>query len=173
MEFDVVALEETDHPGDGDTAPDFTRPLVNDEYWEDVSLSELTDDGPVLLVFHPMDGSFPSTYYWNELSDRGFDAHDLTVVGLSIATPYDRKSFIADEGLEDTGFRFFSDPGNGVARKYNIEHDLDGMAGIAEPRPAVFLIDEDRTVRYSWVAAEWPDFPEYDELEERVEALLH
>ena len=53
--FEVVDLPETDHPEEGDRVPDFERPLVNEEYWEDVSLSELTDEGPVVLVFHPME----------------------------------------------------------------------------------------------------------------------
>ena len=60
--FDVVNLPETDAIEDGETAPDFTRPLVTAEYWEDRALSELAAEGPVLLVFHPMDGSFPATY---------------------------------------------------------------------------------------------------------------
>lgn len=172
MEFDVVELSETDHPAEGEQAPEFTRPLVNDEYWEDVSLSELYADGPALLVFHPMDGAFPSTYIWNELRDREFDELDLTVVGLSISSPYEHKWFIGDRELEETGFRFFSDPANDVARLYNIEHSLDGMEGISEPRPATFLVDTDGVIQYAWVAKEWPDFPDYDELEDAIEAEL-
>ena len=29
LDFDVVELGPTDHPEEGETAPDFTRPLVN------------------------------------------------------------------------------------------------------------------------------------------------
>lgn len=163
LEFDVVDLPPADNPTEGDQAPDFERPLVNDEYWEDVALSELTADGPVLLVFNPMDGAFPATYMWDELRDRGFDEdHTLTVVGLSISTPYEHKTFIAKRGMD---YRLFSDPQNGVAEAYGIVHNLDGMANVSEPRPAMFLLDEDRTVQYVWVAEEWPDFPDYDEVE--------
>jgi len=169
VEFDVVELEEADHVAAGDQAPEFTRPLVNDEYWEDIALSELTDDGPVVLVFYPMDGAFPATYIWNELRDRDFADYDVAVVGLSISTPYEHKTFIEKR---DVSFRFFSDPANGVAEDYGISHDLDGMTGIHEPRPATFVIDEDRTVRYAWVASEWPDFPEYDDLEAAVERVV-
>ena len=169
VDFEVVTLPETDHIDVGDTAPDFTRPLVNDEFWEDVSLSDLTADGPVLLAFHPMDGSFPATYVWNELRDRAWDdAHDLTIVGLSISTPYEHKTFVEERGMD---YRLFSDPGNGVAEAYGIVHDLDGMAGVSEPRPAIFLLDADRTVEYAWVASEWPDFPDYDEIEDAIERL--
>ncbi|WP_132059262.1 redoxin domain-containing protein [Halorussus amylolyticus] len=169
VEFDVVELPETDHLAAGDTAPDFTRPLVNDEYWEDASLSDLTDEGPVLLVFFPMDGAFPATYVWNELRDRAWDDdYDVRIVGLSISDPYAHKRLIEEREMD---YRLFSDPQNGVAEEYGIVHDLDGMAGVSEPRPAVFLLDDDRTVEYAWVASEWPDFPDYDEIRAAIESL--
>ncbi len=174
VDFDVVDLGPADHVAEGETAPDFTRPLVNDEYWEDRSLSSLAagegadeDGGPVLLVFHPMDGSFPATYIWNELRDR--DLSGVTVVGLSISDPYAHSQLIEERGMD---YRLFSDPANGVAREYGIEHDLDGMTGISEPRPATFLLDADLTVEYAWVAEEWPAFPEYDELQAEVERVV-
>jgi len=169
--FDVVDLDEPDHPTEGEAAPDFVRPLVNDEYWEDVALSELTAEGPIALVFYPMDGAFPATYIWNELRDRGVDEYDVTVVGLSISTPYEHKTLIQERDIEDTGIRLYSDPSNGVADQYGIVNDLDGMTGVSEPRPAAFVIDEDRTVRYAWAASEWPEFPDYDEFEAAIERV--
>ena len=166
MEFEVVDLPETDHVEEGDTAPDFTRPLVTEEFWEDRSLSSLTDDGRVLLVAFPMDGAFPATYVWNEIRDRDWGGDDLTVVGMSISTPYEHKTFIGERGMP---YDLFSDPGAGVAEAYGIENDLDGMAGVTEHRPAIFLVDEDRTVEYAWVATEWPDFPDYDEVEAHLD----
>lgn len=169
VDFDVVTLPDVDHVEEGDTAPDFTRPLVNDEYWEDAALSELTAEGPVLLVFFTMDGAFPATYMWNEIRDRQWeDGRNVTVVGLSISDPYAHKQLIEERGID---YRLFSDPQNGVAEEYGIVHDLDGMTGVSEPRPAVFLLDEDRTVEYGWVADEWPDFPDYDEVEDAIERL--
>ena len=168
-DFEVVSLPDADHVAEGDTAPDFTRPLVNDEYWEDASLSDLTADGPVLLVFYTMDGAFPATYIWNEIRDRQWDDdHEVTIVGLSISDPYSHKQLVEERGMN---YDLFADPQNGVAEEYGIAHDLDGMAGVSEPRPAVFLLDEDRTVEYAWVAEEWPDFPDYDEVEAALESL--
>jgi len=166
LDFEVVELPEADHVEEGEQAPDFERPLVNDEFWEDVALSEVTADGPVLLVFYPMDGAFPATYIWNELRDRGFDAYETRVVGLSISTPYEHKTLIEERGID---FELFSDPANGVAEQYGIVNDLDGMTGVSEPRPATFLVDEERVVQYAWVAEEWPEFPDYDELEAALE----
>ncbi len=167
--FDVVDLGPADAPGVGETAPDFTRPLVTDEYWEDVALSELTDDGPVVLVFHTMDGDFPATYVWQEIRDRGWAERDVQVVGCSISTPYEHSRFLEEWDLE--AFRLFSDPANGVGDAYGITHDLDGMHGIHEPRPAAFVIDGDRTVRDAWVATEWPEFPPYSDLEDAIDEL--
>ena len=166
MDFDVVTLPETDHPEAGDTAPDFTRPLVNAEYWNDTSLSTVVD-GPTVLVFYTMDGAFPATYVWNEIRDRGWSDR-ATVVGVSISTPYEHKTFIGERGIDA---RLFSDPAAGVATQYGLEHDLDGMTGVTEHRPAIFLLDEDRTVHHAWVAAEWPDFPDYDAIEDALDAI--
>jgi peroxiredoxin len=169
VDFDVVDLPETDYVAEGDTAPDFTRPLVNEEYWEDAALSDLTAEGPVLLVFHTMDGAFPSTYIWNEVRDRAWDDdRDLAIVGLSISSPYEHKTLIEEREMD---YRLFSDPANDVAEQYDIVNDLDGMAGISEPRPAVYLLDEGRTIEYAWVASEWPDFPDYDEVEDAISGL--
>ena len=169
VEFDVVEFEPADAPTAGEVAPDFTRPLVNDEYWENTSLSAVTADGPTLLVFYSMNGAFPATYVWNELRDREW-SDLLSVVGITISTPYDHKSFLDDRNLTDVSL--FSDPSNEVAADYGVAHDLDGMAGVSEPRLSFFLLSEDRTIEHSWIASEWPEFPDYDELEAELKDTL-
>ena len=164
--FDVVDLGPADGPAVGETAPDFVRPLVDGEFWEDVALSELVardPDSPTVLLFHPMDGAFPATYVWNEVRDRGWH-EDATVVGLSVSDPYAHKQLLDERGIAED-YALYSDPGNGVAEAYGIVNDLDGMAGVAEPRTAAFVLDADRTVEYAWVAQQHPDFPPYDEVE--------
>jgi peroxiredoxin len=167
VDFDVVELDDAEGVDVGEEAPDFTRPLVNSEYWEDVSLSDLTAEGPVILMFTTMDGAFPSTYMWNAIRDRGWGtndgpAADATVVGLSISTPYEHETLIEEREMD---YDLFSDPDNGVAEVFGIANDLDGMEGVAEPRPAIFAIDGNRVVQYAWIASEWPDFPDYEETE--------
>ncbi|RQG94421.1 redoxin domain-containing protein [Natrarchaeobius chitinivorans] len=168
-EFDVVDLGPADHPEPGDRAPDFTRPLVTAEFWEDRSLSELVaesgDTDPTILVFFPMAGSFLATYVLDELADRGWDRRAAHVVGVTAANPYGVKGLLEDG---EYPFSLFSDPANDVAASYGIAHDLDGMAGVGEPRLAFFALDPDLTVEAAWVAAEWPEFPDYDDLEERL-----
>ncbi|MFC7113951.1 redoxin domain-containing protein [Natronoarchaeum sp. GCM10025703] len=169
LDFDVVDLPERDHVEEGDVAPDFTRPLVNEEFWEDRSLSDLTEDGPVLLVFYTMDGAFPATYIWNEIRGREWETEfDVRIVGLSISDPYSHKRLIEERGID---YDLFSDPNNTVAVEYGIPNDLDGMTGVSEPRPAVYLLDDERVVEYAWVAQEWPQFPDYDEIEAALSEL--
>jgi peroxiredoxin len=115
-----------------------------------------------------MDGAFPATYIWNELRDRGFADYDATTVGISISTPYEHATLIEERGMD---FDLFSDPANGVAERYGVVNDLDGMAGVSEPRPATFVVDADGTVTYAWVAGIWPEFPDYDALAAAVEDL--
>jgi len=163
LDFEVVSLPDADHVAVGERAPDFVRPLVNEEFWEDRSLDSLTADGPVLLVFTTMNGAFPATYTWNELRERDWEAdYDVSIVGVTISDPYDTTETIRDRGID---YPVFSDPQNGVAEEFGVVHDLDGMTGVTEPRPSAFLLDDDRSVEYAWVAAEWPDFLPYEEIE--------
>ncbi|MFC6963738.1 hypothetical protein [Halocatena marina] len=56
-----------------------------------------------------------------------------------------------------------------VVRRHN---ELDhGMAGIADPRPAVSLIDSDGSINHAWVAGAWPKFPDYKAIEAAIEEL--
>ena len=167
MDFDVVSLGPTDHPEVGGTAPDFTRPLVNDEFWEDRTLAALASEGGLVLVFTPMTGSFLAEYAWNEIRDRGWDDYEGTVVGVTVSTPYAVSGFLDEQELP---FALFSDPSNEVAERYGVAHELDGMAGVSEPRLAVFVLDSALTVEDAWVASEWPEFPDYDALEDTLES---
>ncbi len=168
--FDVAELPATGHVDVGDEAPDFTKPLVGSEDWADASLSDLLEDGPVVLIFHSMDGDFPATYTFQSIHDDGWDEwDDAEVVGVSISTPYEHREFQREwTGFER--FRFFSDPSCEVGEAYGVTHDLDGMS-ITEHRPAAFVIDADGIVQFAWVAEEFPAFPPYSEVREAVESL--
>ena len=157
--FEVTELPPGDPPSEGEGAPDFVRPLVNGEYWEDEALSDAV---PALVVFYPMNGSFPATYIWQEVEKRDWDER-ATVIGVTASTPYSHKRFLDER---DVDARLFADPSNAVARDWGIAHELDGMKGVEEPRPAVFYVDADRRVEYAWVAEEYPEFPPYDEIDD-------
>lgn len=162
-EFQPITFPPSDHPAEGERAPEFTRPLVTREGWGDVPLSELAADaGAVLLVFYPLNWGGKSMYWWKEIRRRDWGNDDLAVVGLGISQPFDHQRFLERRGL---AYPLYSDPGNDVATSYDLVHDLDGMTGVEEPRPAAFLLEDDLTVTYAWVADEWPETPPYDDIE--------
>jgi peroxiredoxin len=171
VDFDVVSLPPAQPVAVGKTAPDLARPLVNAEFWEDVRLTELTATGPVLLVFHPLDGAFPTTYLWKTITDRGWGDR-LQVVGASISDPYAHTQLIRERDLADGDYALYADPGNGLAEAFGVTHGLDGRAGVVEARPAVFLLDQDHVVRYAWAASTWPEFPPYDAVETAIDELV-
>ena len=168
FDFDVIDFEPASAPAPGDRVPDFTRPYVTDEGWRDVALSGLAEDS-LLLIFYPMNGSGKSLYTWKAARERGWtDA--ATVAGVSISQPFDQMRFVEEQEL-DCGI--FSDPANGVAEKYGIVHDVGGMAGISEPRPAAFLVDGELTVERAWVADEWPEQLPYDRIDGWLDQLAN
>lgn len=166
-DFPVPSFPPFDGPQTGDRVPDFIRPLVTEEHWADESLSTLADEaGRVLLFFYPMNWGGKAMYWWKEITERGWGSDELSVVGIGIGHPFDNQRFIE---ARDLPYPLFSDPANGVAERYDLVHDLDGMAGIEEPRPAVYLLDDDLVVEYCWIATEWPETPPYDEIETAIE----
>lgn len=164
----VTDLPATDHVAVGDPAPGFTRPLVNAEFWEDVPLGRLLEAGPVLVVHYPMDGTGMAKSNWIRMRERGWADRPAAVVGVSISSPYEHKHLIDRHALP---FELYSDPGAGVAERYGTVHDMGGMAGIRAHHPAAFLIDGDGTVRFAWVATEWPARLPFDDIEAAFDAL--
>lgn len=159
-----VDLPETNHLTVGEAPPDVTLPLVNADYWENVSLSELTDDGAVLVVFYPMDGTGAASYIWIQIRERGWNPD--RVVGVSVSTPYAHREFIHDHDLP---YRLYSDPGNIMATEFGVVHDQGGMTGLKEARPAMFLLEPAHTISYAWVTDRWPASIPYDEIERRFD----
>lgn len=154
-----VDLPAADHVSPGDRAPEFSLPLVNRDYWEDVSLQTRVGDEPTLLVFFPMDGTGGASYTWIEIRERGWDPD--RVVGVSVSTPYGHRDFIHRHDLQ---YDLYSDPGNVAAERFGVVHDHGGMA-VESARPAAFLIDPDMTVAEAYVASRWPADVPYDEIE--------
>lgn len=164
--FEVVSFPASDHPRPGEVVADFTRPLVTVDGWRDATLSTIAAEGPIALFFYPLNWGGKSRYWWKAVRDRGWgeagDGDGYRVLGVGIAQPFDQQRFAE---FMDLPYGLFSDPANGVAERYDLVHDLDGMAGVSEPRPALFLLDESLTVEYAWVADGWPETPPYDEVE--------
>jgi len=158
----------------GETVPDAAATLVSpDGETETVSLSELTADGPALVVFYTNDFSPDCVQEWCDFRDFGWFAttEDVRVVGVSRSRVSTHRRFI---DRLDLPFSLFSDRDLDLTEAFGVRYRVLGL--VARPHRSVFLIDEDRTVRYRWIA-DHPidpsrDTPEMSEVHEAVQDYL-
>lgn len=121
----------------GSTAPEFT---ARDSSGEEVSLSSLLRDGPLILYFYPAD--FTPGCTKEACSIR--DIHDdvlgagLRVVGVSPQDADSHERFREQHGLP---FQLLCDPDKTIVRLFGV----DGPMGFGVRR-ATFLIGEDRKI---------------------------
>jgi peroxiredoxin Q/BCP len=127
----------------GDKAPDFV--LANDE-GVDTSLTDLLNNGPLILYFYPADFTPGCTREACSIRDihQDIQAVGLTVVGIS---PQDVDSHRKFREKYELPFTLLSDPNKEVIRMY----DVDGMFGVGVQR-ATFLISQDRKIRDAVIA---------------------
>ncbi|MFC4358478.1 redoxin domain-containing protein [Halobium salinum] len=158
----------------GDRVPDFTAPLVRPSGGtEDVALSTLLEEGPVLLSFYTMDFSPDCVSEW--CSFRDFDwfasGDDVQVVGISKSGPRLHRQFIDRLGLT---FPLYTDPNLDVGEAFDVAYRAFGL--FRRPRRSCFLVDTDREVRYKWVGEHWldptRDTPPMGELYDAIQAEL-
>ena len=127
----------------GARAPEFV--LRNDK-GEEVSLSDLLTDGPLILYFYPAD--FTPGCTKEACSIR--DIHDdLVAVGLTVAgvSPQDADSHARFRDQYELPFVLLSDPQKTAIKMY----DVDGPLGVGVRR-ATFLISQDRKIQDAVVA---------------------
>lgn len=122
----------------GSKAPEFI--LTNIEGSE-VSLSDLLQNGPLILYFYPAD--FTPGCTKEACSIR--DIHtDIQSVGLQVAgvSPQDGDSHKRFSEEHNLPFTLLSDPEKVAIKMY----DVDGPFGVGVRR-ATFLINQDRTIK--------------------------
>ncbi|WP_435064607.1 redoxin domain-containing protein [Halobaculum sp. EA56] len=153
---------------EGDTAPTFTATYRGSDH-EDFDLADHLGDGPVVLAFFP--GAFTppcsnEMVSLQERHDRFVDA-GATLFGVSADSSFAQGAF-ADE--HDLGFGLVSDMAGDGIEAYGLSMDIPdlGLYGIANR--AVFVIDEDGTVTYSWIADDPTNEPDYEEILDAVAA---
>ncbi len=122
----------------GARAPEFV--LANDEGGE-TSLTDLLQDGPLILYFYPAD--FTPGCTKEACSIR--DIHsDIQSVGLQVAgvSPQDVDSHVRFRDEYELPFVLLSDPDKTAIKMY----DVDGPFGVGVRR-ATFLINQDRVIQ--------------------------
>ncbi|NCF23106.1 MAG: redoxin domain-containing protein [Gammaproteobacteria bacterium] len=121
----------------GEKAPEFV--LENDKR-EEISLTDLLRNGPLILYFYPAD--FTPGCTAEACSIR--DIHsDIQSVGLQVAgvSPQDADSHARFRDKHDLPFELLCDPDKIAAKMY----DVDGPFGVGVRR-TTYLIRQDRTI---------------------------
>ena len=152
----------------GDSAPDISATIANGEV-EAFELSEHLGDGPVVLAFFP--GAFTPpcsnemVAFQEHLGD--FEAAGATILGVSADSAFSQNAFREEHGLE---FDLVSDMSREAIQAYGLEIDIDdlGLHGIANR--AVFVLDDDGEVTYTWVADDPTNEPDYEAVLDAVES---
>jgi peroxiredoxin len=153
---------------EGDTAPTFSATVGTSDH-ESFDLEDHLGDGPVVLAFFPGAFTPPCTNEMVALQEHleTFEDAGATVLGISADSAFSQGAFREEHDIE---FDLVSDMGRNAIGAYDLEIDLPdlGLYGIANR--AVFVLDEDGTVAYRWVADDPTNEPGYDELLDAVEA---
>lgn len=125
----------------GDPAPEFE---LEDHTGARFRLADHTG-GWLLLVFYPGDNTPVCTRQLCDYRDgvETFQGLDAAVVGISADDPESHRRFREKHGLP---FPLLSDPDLVAARRYGCK----GMMGM---KRGVFLLDEERVIRYAHVEA--------------------
>jgi len=122
----------------GSRAPEFILP---DDKGVETSLTDLIENGPLILYFYPADFTPGCTKEACSIRDVHNDIQSvgLQVVGIS---PQDEESHTRFREEHDLPFTLLSDPEKVAIKMY----DVDGPFGVGVRR-ATFLINQDRKIQ--------------------------
>ena len=152
----------------GDTAPTFSATIGTSDH-EPFELDEHLGDGPVVLAFFPGAFTPPCTNEMVALQDHRDEFQDAgaTLLGVSADSAFSLGAFREEH---DIAFDLVSDMNREAIQAYDLEIDIEelGLYGIANR--AVYVLDEDGTVIYDWVADDPTNEPEYDAILDAVES---
>ncbi|MFV9671815.1 MAG: peroxiredoxin-like family protein [Acidimicrobiia bacterium] len=171
--------------GVGDIAPDFVLPGASGR---DIRLSDLLGVGPVAVSFYRGAWCPYCNIELRALQEALDRFHDVgaTLVAISPNLPDGSMTVVERHGL---GYPVLSDVGNAVASEYGlvfrIEDDLvaeyrdmgldigrsNGGTEWEIPLPATYVVDQDRTIVYAFVDADYRKRAEPTDVIAAIEAL--
>jgi peroxiredoxin len=150
----------------GDVAPDFTLPRAPGET---VTLSDLTADRNVVLLFFPLAWSSVCTQELCSLRDDhdAWAELDAEVVAVSVDSPF---ALLAWSREQDFRFPLLSDFNRRVSRSYGaLYDDFFGLEGVS--KRAAFVIDRKGVVRYAEVLEDAGELPDFDAVRSVLESI--
>ncbi|MBV0900517.1 redoxin domain-containing protein [Haloarcula salina] len=150
----------------GDTAPDVSATIANGEV-EAFELSDHLGDGPVVLAFFPGAFTPPCSNEMVALQDHLDDFEDAgaTLLGVSADSAFSLNAF-RDE--HDLAFDLVSDMDRDAIEAYGVRIDIEDLGLLGVANRSVFVLDDEGTVTYDWIADDPTNEPDYEELLEAV-----
>ncbi|MEF8786113.1 MAG: redoxin domain-containing protein [Haloarculaceae archaeon] len=152
----------------GDTAPTFTAKFGTSDH-EPFDLDDHIGDGPVVLAFFPGAFTPPCSNEMIGLQEHlaDFESAGATLLGVSADSPFSQGAFREEHDLD---FDLVSDMAGDAIRAYDLEMDIAdlGLYGVANR--AVFVIDDEGAITYSWVADDPTNEPDYEAILDAIEA---
>lgn len=155
-------------PSEGDRVPDFEALVCDGETFRSRRLADVPASDGGVLVFSGFVGSAISENWWKHFRRVGWADFDVPVFGVTRDGPYAQNAFLREHDLP---FRFFSDVDGVACEAYDLLTPRSGMANVSTARRAVFVVDGDRRVEYSWVAENWTEPVPRQDVEAAVESL--
>jgi peroxiredoxin Q/BCP len=124
----------------GDQAPDFE---LKDQTGAAMRLTELLDNGPVVLFFYPKAMTYGCTKESCHFRDMAteFETVGAQRVGISADQVDKQKQFDERHSL---GFPLLSDPDGTVAEAFGVKK---GLAGLSPVKRTTFVIAKDQTIK--------------------------
>lgn len=151
----------------GSKAPDFT--LQNTD-GEKVTLSELTGDKNLVLLFFPLAFTGTCTEELCHTRDnmKIYDSLKANVAGISVDSFFTLKKFKEAQNLN---FTLLSDFNKEVSKNYNsLYEDFFGMRGVS--KRSAFVIDTEGKIRYSEILEDASKLPDFDKIHSTLEDLV-
>lgn len=154
-------------PAEGETVPAFEALRCTGETFRSTRLQDAIEQGGV-LVFFGFAFSAIDENWWKRYDRADWDEFDVPVLGISRDGPYALNAFIR---YLDSPFEMFSDTDGAATAAFDLRTSREGMANTSTPMRSVFVVDENLTVQYRWIAEDWISPVPREEIETAVEKL--
>jgi peroxiredoxin len=154
-------------PEVGETAPTFTATVGTSDH-ESFDLEDVLGDGPVVLAFFPGAFTPPCANEMVAMQERidEFAAAGATVLGVSADSPFSQGAFREEHGIE---FDLISDMSGDAIRAYGLEMDIPDLGLYGNANRAVFVLDDEGSVTYRWIADDPGNQPDYEKLLDAID----
>ena len=151
---------------DGEEAPTFELPGVRDGEIEQISLAEYLGDEIVILAFYPGDFNPACADGTTDLDELDLFTmqKDVSILGLSADSVYSHRAF-ADE--YDLHIPLLSDAHGEVAEAYGVAVKDESVGRLT--RRAIVVLGPQGDVEYSWVADDFEELPNVDEVRDVIQ----